>query len=381
MRVGFLSYSLDTGQTGIGRYMIQLMRALKSSCEDVAVVLLATEPTDRYRLAEEFETYRLRFCAKVPGLLTIGNVAVASAARRYKLDVIHDPNGIAPFFAPSMGAKRVVTIHDAFARILPGAHNGLDNWRFRWQLPLAARMADAVITVSTCSQVDLIKYLHIPSDKVQVIANGVDGNFTPVDDGPERQAILERYGIEPPYLFYVGGINARKNIARLFDAFACVRTMHPDLTLVIGGKRQWRTAGIDETIVRLNLGNRIHFTGYVDDSDLPALYSAASVFVFPSLYEGFGLPPLESMACGTPVVASNSSSLPEVLGDAAVLVDPLDVTAIAGAICRVLEDRSMAEQLRRRGLAHAREFSWERTACETVAVYNKILGRAPRGGY
>jgi glycosyltransferase involved in cell wall biosynthesis len=191
-----------------------------------------------------------------------------------------------------------------------------------------------------------------------------------------RRAVLSRYGITRPYLLYLGGINARKNITQLFTAYARIRERHPDLLLVVGGKRQWRTGEIDAAFRRLDLASHVHFTGYVADGDLPALYSAAELFVFPSLYEGFGLPPLEAMACGTPVVTSNVSSLPEAVGDAALTVDPYDVGELVLAIDRLLTDEMLRADLRRRGLERASRFTWARTARETLAIYEQVLRRA-----
>jgi glycosyltransferase involved in cell wall biosynthesis len=160
----------------------------------------------------------------------------------------------------------------------------------------------------------------------------------------------------------------------MLEAYASIHPYHPDVTLVIGGKRQWKTTEIDEAFDRLNLGNAVHFTGYVDDEDLPALYSAASLFLFPTLYEGFGLPPLEAMACGTPVVTSNLSSQPEATGDAAILVNPYNIDEIAVAIRRVFEDNTLAEQLRQKGLKRVEDLTYEREAKETMSVYQEILG-------
>jgi glycosyltransferase involved in cell wall biosynthesis len=184
---------------------------------------------------------------------------------------------------------------------------------------------------------------------------------------------LDRYGIRRPYILYVGGINARKNIVRLFAAYERLNRRQPQVTLVVAGRRQWQTGAIDAAFRELDLADRVHFTGYVDDADLPALYSAAELFVFPSLYEGFGLPPLEAMACGTPVVTSNISSLPEVVGDGALTVDPYDVDGLTTAIERVLTDQVLRVELRRRGVARAAGFTWQRTAQAVYAAYDQTL--------
>ncbi len=375
MRVGYLTYGLDRAPAGIGRYAVELLRALAALPHSHQIVLLTTEPEDRHGLWGQFEHHALPGCRLLPALMTVGNLMLSQVAWRHQLDVIHDPNGIAPFLGPRAGIPRIVTIHDTFAYVHPETHNRLDNVRYRWQLPYTARRADAVITVSECSRHDLMCYLGLEAKHVHVIPEGVDPRFKPIADDGARQAVLARYRITPPYLLYVGGINARKNIVRLFEAYTRVRESQPDVTLVIGGKRQWQTHEIDATFRRLDLASHVHFTGYVDDADLPALYSAADAFVFPSLYEGFGIPPLEAMACGTPVVTSNVSSLPEVVGDAALTVDPYDVAGLAAAIGRVLADTALRADLRQRGIERAAQFTWERTARETLAIYEQVLAR------
>jgi glycosyltransferase involved in cell wall biosynthesis len=370
MRVGYLTYGLDRAPTGIGRYAVELLRAIAVLPGAPEIVLLSTEREDVHGLWQSFERHALPGCHLLPALMTLGNLALGDAARRYKLDVLHDPNGIAPFLGPRGRTRRVVTIHDAFAYVYPQAHNRLDNWRYRWMLPRAARAADAVLTDSRHSRADLLRFLHVPEQKVHVTPLGIDPRFAPHSDGPQRQTVLARYGIEWPYVLYVGGINARKNIARLFEAFARVHERLPQMRLVVAGKRQWQTGEIDAVFQRLGLERCVHFTGYVADADLPALYSAAELFVFPSLYEGFGLPPLEAMACGTPVVASNVSSLPEVVGDAALTVDPHDIPGLAAAIERALRDQELRVELRSRGLQRVKMFSWSVVAGETVALYH-----------
>ena len=391
MRVGYLTYGLDRFPTGIGRYALELLHALAGlaggsgngagrtgrAAPHMEIVLLTTERSDPFGIWQEFEHHPLPGCGLLPVLTTSGHLAVAAAVRRHRLDVVHDPNGIAPFLGPRAGARRVVTIHDAFPYVYPEKHNRADNWRYRWLLPHAARRADAVITVSQCSRRDLVRGLGVPQERIRITTEGVNARFRPVEDGPARRALLDRYGITGPYVLYVGGINARKNISRLFEAFArvldiCAASGAPKPQLVIAGKRQWRTEEIEATFRRLNLASHVHFTGYAGDEDLPGLYSAAELLAFPSLYEGFGLPPLEAMACGTPVVTSNVSSIPEVVGDAALMVDPHDVDGLAAAMVQILTDSALRGELRRRGLLHAARFTWARAARETLNVYQDL---------
>ncbi|MGH2459628.1 MAG: glycosyltransferase family 4 protein, partial [Chloroflexota bacterium] len=327
MRVGVLTYGLDRPLTGIGRYAAQLLRALATLPGCPEIVLITTEREDRHGLWSTFERHALPVGRALPSLLTVGNPLLALAARRHDLDLIHDPNGIAPFLWLEPRARRIVTIHDTFAHVCPGHHNRLDNWRYWFMLPRAARRADVVLTDSQHSADDLTKYLGVARGQIRAIPCGVDSAFHPVTEQSEVSDRLAHHGIAQPYLLYVGGINPRKNLARLLEAYARLRGRHPTTRLVIVGKPQWKTDEIGATLRRLALAPHVHFTGHVAESDLPALYSGAQAFVFPSLYEGFGLPPLEAMACGTPVITSNVSSLPEVVGDAALLVDPLDVDA------------------------------------------------------
>jgi glycosyltransferase involved in cell wall biosynthesis len=375
-RIGYLTYGLDRAPTGIGRYAIELVRALATLPDAPEIVLLTTEREDRHGLWSAFERHALPGCQRLPALLSLGNWQLSRAARRYDLELIHDPNGIAPFLGPSGGARRIVTIHDAFAYVYPATHNRLDNWRYRWLLPRAARAAARVLTDSEHSRRDLQRHLGLSDAAIEVVHCGLGRDFRPIDRAAARAAVLQRYGISGPYLLYVGGINARKNIARLFEAYARVREQHPAIRLVIGGKRQWQVGEIDATFERLAMHKHVLFTGYVPDVDLPALYSAASAFVFPSLYEGFGLPPLEAMACGAPVITSNVSSLPEVVGDAALQIDPTDVAALAAAISRVLDQPALADELRARGRARSQRFTWTRAAQQTLAIYQDVVARS-----
>lgn len=212
-------------------------------------------------------------------------------------------------------------------------------------------------------------------DKITVIHLAAGEHFRPQAE-PVIHSVLDRTGVRQPYILYVGSIEPRKNLIRLLEAFAQLRHWSTRWDLVVvGGRNIWKSSPVGETTEKLELKHFVHFTGYIPDSDLPGIYNGADLFVFPSLYEGFGLPVLEAMACGTPVITSNTSSLPEVAGDAALLVDPYNVEEIAAAMRHVLEDSALANDLRERGLEHAKKFSWEKTARQTISVYEKVLGK------
>ena len=364
-KIGVLTYALDRHIGGIGTYTRALIKGLRQA--GWSPLLLKAG-----RLEPGEEGFGLPGSARVPGLLTLGQFQIARHTHRLDLELVHDPTGVFPLALTA--CKKVVTVCDAFPYVTPKTSTALENLVFRLWLPIALRKADAVITISECSRNDIAQYLPVPKEKIFV---------TPISSSPAYrplpveavQPVLEKLTIPRPYILYVGSLEPRKNLLRLLQACARLREKHQDWHLVIVGARNfWKNVPVVETVEELALKPWVHFTGFVEEEDLPALYNGADLFVFPSLYEGFGLPPLEAMACGTPVVTSNSSSLPEVVGDAAIMVDPYDVDAIADAMARVLDDPALADDLRQRGLARAGQFSWERMAQETIKVYQHVLG-------
>jgi glycosyltransferase involved in cell wall biosynthesis len=238
---------------------------------------------------------------------------------------------------------------------------------------LSARVADAVIVPSQAVRADVVRILGLPSERVFAIPEAAGPAFRP-QDASAIEAVRRRYGLDGPFVLSVGSLEPGKNRERLLQAFARMRARGLEHMLVVAGQRAWRYEGDEPLAQRLGLAGSVRFLGHVPQADLPALYSAADLFAFPSLYEGFGLPALEAMACGTPVVASNVSAVPEVVGDAALQVSPLDVEALAGAMERVLRDERLRADLRERGLKRAARFSWEETARRTAEVYKWAAG-------
>jgi glycosyltransferase involved in cell wall biosynthesis len=239
-------------------------------------------------------------------------------------------------------------------------------------VPRALKHANVVIVNSEATKADIIDIYGTPAERISTIQFGVHPHFTP--SNKPLKALRAKYGLpQQPYILAVGTVQPRKNYTRLIEALAVLRAEGTDATLVIAGGKGWMETPIFETVTRLNLEPYVNFLGYVDDSDLPALYTHAAAFAMPSLYEGFGLPVLEAMACGTPVVTSTISSLPEAAGDAALLVDPTDVEAIADALRRILMDTTLAQELRAKGLAHVMPFTWGRTAKQLLDAFDKAL--------
>lgn len=372
MRIGLVAYGLDRPLSGISRYTLELRRALAAMSEGPEVLLLAAGGLRTFGDEHNLERVSLPGCRRLPGLVSLGNVMIPLMARHLHLDVVHDPTGVTPFLLGAGPARTVVTVHDVFAWSCPGNSSLLDTWIYRRWLPSVLPGVDAVITVSQTSKKDIVSYLKVPPCKVHVIYEGVNVVYHPVSRD-EATEVATRYNLPPGYILFVGSIEERKNLRRLLHACAWLWQREEQRPLVVVGTRKWRYSGIMQTIAELGVRHCVIFTGYVPDADLPAVYSAADVFVFPSLYEGFGLPPLEAMACGTPVICSNAGSLPEVVGDAAIMVDPCDVAGLAEAMHQVLTDADLAQELRTRGLARASQFTWQRTAQQTAAVYQRVL--------
>jgi len=295
---------------------------------------------------------------------------LAIELRKLHLDVLHSPDFIPPLYANWI--RRVITVHDlAFLRypyLLTKAAA-----RYYGQIDRAVRVADHIIAVSQSTRNDLIKLLGVPESKITVIYEAADSVFRPLPRDESARVINERYGLPPDYILFVGTIEPRKNLNTLLLAYHGLLTryrMSPPL--IIAGEEGWLSDEVYTLIDELDLRDHCHFLGHINNDDLLYLYNTARFLAHPAFYEGFGLTPLEAMACGTPVIVSNVSSLPEVVGDAALLVDPIDVEAWTVAMHRLLTDDDLWQELRERGLRRARQFSWERAARGTLAVYKRV---------
>jgi glycosyltransferase involved in cell wall biosynthesis len=271
----------------------------------------------------------------------------------------------------------VVTIHDCIHLLFPQYHPRGGAAYARFMMGRALERSERVFTVSEASKRDILRfYPTADSESIQVIPNAIDTALIEDPGEEERQRVRERYQIRGRFVLYAGNIKPHKNLDRLIDAFGQLkqRPGHEDLKLIIIGEDINRFASLRRRVEAARVRQDVRFFGFVPETTLAALYRMAEVFAFPSLYEGFGLPPLEAMACGTPVVTSNISSLPEVVGDAALLVDPYDVEDIASALERVLGDEELRSDLKARGRIRARLFSWDRSVRDLHAAYMSVLG-------
>jgi glycosyltransferase involved in cell wall biosynthesis len=287
-----------------------------------------------------------------------------------RVDLYHATDFVLPFVRPK--TPTILTIHDlTFVRVPDAASPPLKRY-LDAVVPKSVERATHVLAVSEATKIDLIELYGTPPEKITVMYHGVDARFRPMKTGLE--AVRAKYQFsERPYLFSIGTVQPRKNYGRLVEALAILRERGYDLDLVIAGGRGWLENPLYDTICNTKLSDHVHLIGYADDEDLPVLISHASCVAYPSLYEGFGLPVLEGMACGTPVVTASTSSLPEVAGDAALMVDPYDVEAITHALQRVLDDSDLRTQMVERGHQQAARFTWEQSAQELRQIYDQIM--------
>lgn len=370
MRIGIDARKLH--DYGIGTYIRNLLRELARLDHTTEFVLLC-RPDDVDGVRALGENFR-------PAIERAGNYSIAEqikvplALRREGVDLFHAPHYVLP---PLVHCRSVVTIHDCihlmFPQYLP---NRAALTYARTSMALAARRATRVLTVSETSKADIMKFFGTDPSKIDVIYNAYDERFgvEPVEEDVVR--VRERYQLHDEFILYAGNVKPHKNLERLIDAFQIVRSRGLDhLKLVMIGDDISKYASLRRAVHRYQLHNYVRFLGYLPEQTLAVMYRLAGVFVFPSLYEGFGLPPLEAMASGTPVVTSNVSSLPEVTGDAAELVDPYDPEAIADGIYRVLTDVELRRDLRRRGLARAHQFSWGASVRRVREIYGEVANQ------
>lgn len=405
MRIGFDITALYMAQAGVFYYDYNLIRALLEQDPDSEYLLLDyypihggwtdppealewTAPNARVVHCHGLRHRQLARWAPLqkPRLLPLAALAdkvlywpwtmATEAVMRRRLIPVLD--GVNVFHSSDVllwkqpGALNVVTLYDLTALLFPERHTA-DTREFQWRkYRFAQHQADAVLAISEATRQDIVTHLGIPPDRVHVVYGGVDPIFRPIEDRRALAWTLASLKIAlDKYLLFVGTLEPRKNLVRLIEAYHQLRHRLPPPAprLVMVGASGWQFEAIFERVETLNLEKEVMFLGRVPYQVLPALYNGAVAFVYPSLYEGFGLPPLEAMRCGTPVITSNCSSLPEVVGDAGRLVDPLDVDGLASAMVEVVSDADLRADMRRRGLAQAARFSWERTARETLAVY------------
>jgi glycosyltransferase involved in cell wall biosynthesis len=357
---------------GIGTYVRNLLRQLARQDQSSEYVLFC-RPEDVAVAAQLGPNFRA-VPTTAPPYSVREQLDIPRLVRRERADLFHAPHYVLP---PLVRCPSVVTIHDCihlmFPQYLPNRLAHAYAWAF---MRSAAQRSERILTVSEASKRDILRFFSVPEEKIQVTYNAIDERFGVPPPDEEIVRVRERYQLFDQFLLYAGNIRPHKNLERLIQAFRQLRQEGFDhLKLLIIGDEISKYPTLRRTVHRCKLHKHVRFLGFVPDQTLAILYRLAAAFVFPSLYEGFGLPPLEAMASGTPVVTSNVSSLPEVVGNAAVLVDPHDAAAIALGVRQVLTSPALREELVRRGLERAGAFSWEESVRRTRSVYQSVLRR------
>ncbi len=357
---------------GIGTYIRNLVQAVSALDPSTEYVLFA-RPGDLAELAAFGPN--VRGVAETARPYSLGEqLRLPLAARRAGADLFHAPHYVLP---PLVPGRTVVTIHDCIHLRFPQYLPNRAAWLYaHMMIRVAARRATRILTVSEASKRDILHYTGVRPEKVVVVHNGIDARFTAAPDQEALSRVRLRFDLSHPFVLYVGNIKPHKNLERLIDGFAQARAGAPDdLKLVVIGDEISKYPGLRQSVHRHRLDKHVRFFGFQPAATLVAFYRLARAFVFPSLYEGFGLPPLEAMANQTPVVTSNVSSLPEVVGDAALLVDPYDSRSIAEGIRRAVTDEPLRQELIARGRRRVEAFSWQEAATRTLQVYRDAVGR------
>jgi glycosyltransferase involved in cell wall biosynthesis len=355
-------------RTGTEAYSLHLIQALVAAQSAHKVRLYTPAPLQRHGATVDTPAASEVCVIPFPRLWT--HLRLAWELERRPPDVLFVPAHVMPLICR---VPAVVTVHDLGYLHYPEAHRPFDRWYLDWTTRRHARLAARVIADSQATRSDLIRYYQANPDRMAVVYPGRDEALHRVEEAESIAAVRARYGIGGDYLFYLGTLQPRKNLVRLVEAFAHVRSQFPHMQLVLAGKKGWLYEELFARVLVLGLEGRVVFAGYVADEDKAALLSGATALVYPSLYEGFGLPVLEALACGTPVLTSNVSSLPEVAGDAALLVDPLDVEAIAAGMSCLITDGDLRSSLIKKGYTQIHKFSWANTADQILQVLESVV--------
>jgi len=370
MRLGIDARLVYYQQAGISRYCLQLMRALADIDKEDQFIIFQSRRDGRQLVAQSnFQTRPLW----TPSHHPLEQYLLSLELRFTPLDVLHSPDFIPPF---RRRCRSIITIHDLVFLLYPQFLTK-SSARYYGQIDQAVHHTDHIIAVSESTRRDVVRLLGVPEQMITVIHEAPRRFFHLLPDVDLKPRLEKRFSLERDYVLFVGTIEPRKNVPTLLSAFQQVLDhYHPEIDLVLAGARGWLTDEAYALVGRLGLAGRVHFLGRVSDEELVWLYNAAQMLVLPSFYEGFGLPPLEAMACGAPVIVSNVSSLPEVVGDAGMLVDPTAVNELTVAIWRLLSDTALRQELIERGFKRAACFSWERAARETLGLYRRLAGQS-----
>ena len=378
MHIAIDAHSVGAELGGNESYAINLIEALAEIDQTNLYTLYVTKRAAIERFDRRWPNFKVKQTLPHTPLVRIP-LTLSRELRRNPVDVLH-----VQYTAPPLAPCPVVTtIHDLAFEHLPETFNRRSWLQMRLTVRMTARRAAHIITVSEYSRADISRTYGIAPQRITVTPEAASSNFFPITNETELKRIRESYGIQENYILSLCSIQPRKNLVRLIEAYSCLRGVRPEVKLpqlVLAGKRGWLDSETFRAAERNDLGNDLRFTGYVPERDLAGLYSGAICFVYPSFFEGFGLPLVEAMQCGVPVIAGNRTSLPEVVGEAGLLFDPFDTQALVSALTQVIDDSEYRAVLRSKGLKRAQNFNWKTTAQLTLGVYERAAKRKKTDG-
>lgn len=370
MKIGLVTHMMDTENAGIGRYTENVVRNLLRIDKKNEYFLIHTNKV-KYHFPGNYQEIQLPFFDSIPKKLITGALVFETICRDHQLDILHDLGQISPFFLPSK-TKKILTIFDLSPILYPKYFTKLTH-AYSKLFPLIVNNTDRIITISENSKRDIVRSLQVPEDKISITHPGVEDKFRPIRNKMCLGRVKAKYDLPKRFILFVGTIEPRKNLVSLIKAYAsAINNLEDDIFLVVVGQYGWGSKDVYRLPQNLGIGKKVLFLGKVDDEDLPDLYSLAEFFVYPSFYEGFGLPALEAMACGCPVITSSTSSLSEITGNAAILINPTDIKSMTKAIINTISDKELRSKLIERGLNRIKKFGWENGAKKTLKIYEEI---------
>lgn len=371
MKIGLVTNLMDSHTGGISRYTKNLVENLLRLDRENEYVLIHSN-RKKCQLSGKYKEIQLPFFTSIPHKFITGLLYLDKICKDEKLDILHDTGQIGPYFWPSK-TKRILTIFDVSIYRYPEVFTTLTRLYYR-SMNRVTKNIDKIITISKYSKNDIIKFLHVSPNKVSVTHLGVEKHFCKIKNPALLDQVRKKLHLPNSFVLFVGTIEPRKNIPFLIKAFAKVKEDLPKETkLVIAGRKGWERKDTYSLPSLLGIENDVIFTGQIEDTYLPALYNLADVFVYPSLYEGFGLPVLEAMACRCPVITSNVSSLPEIAGKGALLINPANENELAKKIKDVIINQKIRENLIHSGFIQSEKFSWETCALQTLNIYKNVI--------
>jgi glycosyltransferase involved in cell wall biosynthesis len=366
MRIGIDARLVYYRQAGISQYTLRLLEEFATLDQDDEFIILQSRK-DKSRLVNQHNFHKRSIWT--PPHHRLEQLLLPLEIATKDLDVLHSPDFIPPF---KRSCKSVITIHDLNFLLYPHFLTP-ESARYYGQIDQAVRNCDHIIAVSESTKRDIIRLTGAAEHKITVVYEAANPIYRPVRDEQFLRQVKARLGLPDEFILFVSTIEPRKNVPTLLAAYKqLLDNYHIEVKLVLAGEKGWLADEVFALVEKLNLREQVLFLGHVTPQDLLGLYNAACLLVHPAFYEGFGLTPLEAMACGTPVVVSNTSSLPEVVGDAALLVEPTDVDGMTVAMWRLLSDEALRQQMVDKGLKRARMFSWKKAALETLGIYHNL---------